>query len=292
MARRRSSGYDRWDDDHGYFPPSKPIPTSEGIKAKSSRGEFGGSWWGKRWIAVLASFGWGNRLQRGRSYARSGQVLDLEVKTGQVKAKVQGSRPTPYKVTMTVTPLTDQQWELVEDALAEQAIFAAQLLAGEMPRDIDVAFAAAGVPLFPQSSRDLKTECSCPDYANPCKHIAAAHYILGETFDEDPFLIFQLRGRSEAQIMEALRARRAAAVEAEPEPVVAVEPAPALVDLLDRFYQAGEGLAEVSIQVAGPEVEAGLLKQLGDAPVGTDADLRAVYQAMTAHALCKVLGET
>ena len=85
------------------------------------------------------------------------------------------------------------------DALAEQAIFTAQLLAGEMPQDIEEAFEEAGASLFPKKRGDLETECSCPDYANPCKHIAATHYILGERFDEDPFLIFRLRGRTQEE---------------------------------------------------------------------------------------------
>src|SRR4051812_37057173 len=120
MARGRKPGAQRWDDDDwGSFPPaSRPIPTERGIKAKSERGAFGGSWWAKRWSAVLESFGWGNRLQRGRSYARQGQVLTLDLSVGQVQSKVQGSRPTPYKVVITIPPLTNGQWERVADALA------------------------------------------------------------------------------------------------------------------------------------------------------------------------------
>ena len=282
-ARRRR-------DDYDYYPHSEPIRPKDGIQPRSERGAFAETWWAKRWIKVLESFGWGNRLQRGRSYARSGQVVQLDLAVGQVTARVQGSRPTPYKVTIRVTPLTDAQWDRVADALAEQAVFAAQLLGGEMPRDIETAFEAAGVPLFPQSAADIQTECSCPDFANPCKHIAAAYYLLGERFDADPFLIFHLRGRTQEQILNALRARRAAQVEAV-EDVPAAEPAPALADQLDHFYAAGDELDSLSARVAAPALDAALLRQWGDAPVGTDADLRAVYQAMTAYALAKVQGE-
>lgn len=278
----------RRDDD--YYPHSEPIRPADGIKPKSERGAFAATWWAKRWIGVLESFGWGNRLQRGRSYARSGQVVQLDLGVGQVTARVQGSRPTPYRVTVRVAPLTDAQWDRVADALAQQAVFAAQLLAGEMPHDIETAFQAARVSLFPQSAADIQTECSCPDYANPCKHIAAAYYLLGERFDADPFLIFHLRGRSQDEILDALRARRAAQVEAV-EPVAAAEPAPPLADQLDHFYAAGDELEALTAHVAAPELEAALLRQLGDAPVGTDADLRAVYGAMTAYALGKVQGE-
>ncbi len=285
--RSRSFFEDSW-----YYEPSRPLPVKDGIKAKNVRGAFGQSWWAKRWIAVLETFGWGNRLTRGRSYARSGQVLNIEIEAGRVRAKVQGSRPTPYKVKIEIPPLKDEQWERAIDAMAQQAIFAAKLLAGEMPQNIEEAFVAAGVPLFPQSVRDIATDCSCPDVANPCKHIAAVYYLLGERFDEDPFLIFQLRGRTRDQIIDALRSRRAAATPDTPEPEPApIETAPPLAELVDTFYQVGPEFETIAVQIAAPEVEASILRRLGPAPGGVDADLHAVYQAMTSHALDKVFGE-
>ena len=192
-----------------YFKPSKPREVKNGIKAKTKRGKsFGDTWWSKRWISVLESFGWDNRLQRGRTYARKGQVIDMEIEKGEVLSHVQGSRRKPYRVTIDMEQISDRDWEEVADAMAEQAIFAAKLLAGDMPEDIEDAFEAAGVNLFPWES-DLDTDCSCPDWANPCKHIAAVYYLLGERFDEDPFLIFLLRGRSKEELMETLRQRRA-----------------------------------------------------------------------------------
>ena len=109
-----------------------------------------------------------------------------------------------------VKMLTAAEWSMVVDALAEQAIFAANLLAGEMPQDVETAFQAAHVSLFPTRRDDLNTDCSCPDYANPCKHVAAVYYLLGERFDEDPFLIFQLRGKDKEQLLAELRLRRTA----------------------------------------------------------------------------------
>ncbi len=288
MPRRSNSSY----EDSWYYEPSRPRPAKHGIKAKNVRGAFGQSWWAKRWIAVLETFGWGNRLTRGRSYARSGQVLTIDLEAGHVRARVQGSRPAPYKVKVEIQPLQDEQWEHAITAMAEQAIFAAKLLAGEMPENIEDAFVAAGVPLFPQSSRDIVTDCSCPDYANPCKHIAAVYYLLGERFDEDPFLIFQLRGRTRDEVIEALRARRAAAPSGIATSAMArSELVPPLADLLGTYYQAGVELATIAVQIAAPEVEAGILRRLGPAPAGVDTDLRAVYQAMTPHVLDKVFGD-
>ena len=171
-----------------FFPRSRPRAAKGGIKSQSKRGAFGQSWWAKRWIAVLESFDIGARLGRGRSYARQGQVVSIDVEPGIVKAKVQGTQPRPYSIKIKLKPLSDQDWDKVTEAMASQAIFAAKLLAGEMPADIEEAFDAVNVALFPTAETDLDTDCSCPDWANPCKHIAAVYYLLAERFDEDPFL--------------------------------------------------------------------------------------------------------
>lgn len=290
MPRQRKSSYD--DDAWGYYPTSKPRAVTDGIKAKSQRGTFGSSWWAQRWIGVLEQFGWGNRLQRGRTYARKGQVISITIQSGLVQAKVQGSRPTPYAVTLKIAPLTDAQWEQAITVMAEQAIFAAKLLAGEMPQNIEDAFQSAGVSLLPQRSADIHASCSCPDFANPCKHIAAVYYLLGEQFDADPFLIFQMRGRSRDQVMEALRAYRAIAVEPDMESaIVPIAPVPSLDQTLESYYQASEALDTVQVQIDTPQVEASVVKRWGPAPAGIDTDLQRIYRAMSEHTLQRVFGE-
>jgi uncharacterized Zn finger protein len=146
-----------------------------------------------------------SRLTRGRNYARSGQVLSLEISTGHVSAQVQGSRVKPYKVILTVVPLTTPQWRKVEQALAARAVFRARLLAGEMPAEIEEIFAACGTPLFPRTAHDLIMSCSCPDWQVPCKHLAAVCYVLAEAFDEDPFGILAWRGKGRDALLAALR---------------------------------------------------------------------------------------
>jgi len=280
---RRQVFDDEW---HDYAPPR---PVADGIKAKTARGDFGTSWWAKRWIAVLESFDWGSRLQRGRSYARRGQVVSIDVAPGQVRAKVQGSRLTPYKVGVAIPPLTDVQWDRAIERMAQQAIFAAKLLAGEMPQNIEDAFAAADVSLFPQSTHDITTDCSCPDWANPCKHIAAVYYLLGERFDDDPFLMFQVRGRTRAHIIGALQAQRAAAADNLHDATApATERVPALADLVGSFYQTGPEFQNIDVQITAPEAEASILRRLGTAPAGANAELHGVYRAMTTYALHKV----
>jgi len=181
-------------DGYGHYEPTKPIEVKGGIKAKSKRGSFVQSWWAKRWIKTLESFNLGARLTRGKTYARKGQVTSIKIETGLVRAKVQGSSPKPYSVTIKVRTLNGSEWERLAERLTLKPIFAAKLLAGEMPEDIDSAFQEIGLSLFPEKLEDLETDCSCPDWSNPCKHIAAVYYLLGEEFDRDPFLIFKLRG--------------------------------------------------------------------------------------------------
>lgn len=193
MARR---GY--WDE------PSQPREVKGGIKAQSTAGKFGRNWWARRWIDALENLDIDSRLSRGRSYARRGQVVSIEIAKGQVSALVQGSRSKPYKVAIGVKPIPAAGWRKAIDAMASEAGFSAKLLNGLMPDEIEKAFASAALSLLPESLSELETACSCPDWSNPCKHIAAVYYLLGEEFDRDPFLIFRLRGMEREELLRAL----------------------------------------------------------------------------------------
>jgi len=173
-----------------------PLPAKDGIAARSEHGAIGESWWSRRFVEALDAVADTSRLGRGRSYARKGQVMELRVEAGGVTSRVQGSRTTPYEVRIDLRPFTDEDWARVEEALAGEALFLAQLLAGEMPREVERAFEAAGLSLFPSSPDELTTACTCPDPVNPCKHVAATFYILAEAFDRDPFLVLAWRGRA------------------------------------------------------------------------------------------------
>jgi uncharacterized Zn finger protein len=199
--RRTRSG---WND----FPTSRPLPVEDGLKARSRRGPIGERWWSQRFIAALERLQQGGRLERGRAYARAGQVMELHVDPGLVTAKVQGSRPRPYRVEIGLAPLDDADWHRAEAAIAGRAVFLARLLSGEMPDEIEEAFAACSLSLFPAHSRDLKPDCSCPDWAPACKHVAAVYYLLAERFDEDPFLILAWRGRPRDRLLAELRLLR------------------------------------------------------------------------------------
>ena len=167
-------------------------PFEGGLQAWSQRGAIGGTWWSQRFITLLEMVGIGGRLQRGKRYARTGQVISMQVKPGKVTASVQGSRATPYKVSIATKVLSAAEWKAAEDVMAKSAVFMAKLLAGEMPEEIEEAFVGSSGPLLPQSARDFESDCSCPDWENPCKHIAAVYFLLAEDFDRDPFLIFSV----------------------------------------------------------------------------------------------------
>lgn len=278
---------------NNYNNPSLPRKASGGIRARSESGEFARNWWAQRWIEAMERLVMRARLQRGQTYARMGQVLSMEETRNGVIAYVQGSRSKPYRVTIQVNPLNDRQWERLLDVLSQQAIFAAQLLAGEMPDQIEEAFHITGVSLFPTHLGDLKTECNCPDWANPCKHIAAAHYILGDRFDEDPFLLFRLRGRTQEQVIHGLLKRRAGnlteiSVEDEEAPEHE-ERLPALRECMDNFWNLSGSLEPLSIHVKPPEIQYPILKRLGRAdfsePIPIDELLGDAYDRVSQFAL-------
>lgn len=261
---------DRW----GFYEQARPLEADGGIPARSRRGAIGETWWSRRFIELLESFGGGSRLKRGRSYARSGQVCELEVEAGIVLAEVQGSRHTPYRVRIRTKVLSEPQWRRAEKAMASQALPLAKLLAGEMPHDIEDTFATCKLKLFPASGRELKATCTCPDWENPCKHIAAVYYILAERFDDDPFEIFAWRGRTQAELLERLRAVRGRSLGGAGAPIgtdepVAVDAAPPLIELIDAFWGSGPELAELRVSpLAGTSPDA-LLRRLGPSPVQT-----------------------
>ena len=285
-----------------YYEPAKPKKVENGLKAKSKRGCIGETWWSKRWVKTLESFNLGARLTRGKSYARKGQVISIDVNPGIVRARVQGTGSEPYDVVIKLKPLSDAEWDKAASTMASKAVFAARLLGGEMPQNIEEAFSESGLSLFPSKGRDLKTDCSCPDWSNPCKHIAAVYYLLAEQFDCDPFLIFKLRGRSKEQIMEAMRKMRLAEAVEEPDGVSrssqdAQEQFKPLEECLDCYWQGGGEFDLLEINPRAPDVKGAVLERLGQAPfyiagVNLAALLPKAYEKAGKAALQRATGET
>ncbi|MEU4679950.1 SWIM zinc finger family protein [Micromonospora sp. NPDC023737] len=283
----------------------RPRKVAGGLRARSTRGAIGQSWWSRRFLEVLESFALGTRLTRGRSYARAGQVVRLDIAPGVVSAVVQGSRPRPYDVHIGLAPFPAELWNRIEAELAAQAFFSARLLAGDLPSELEELFASAGAPLFPAGIDELTQRCNCPDFAVPCKHLAATFYLLAEAFDADPFELLHWRGRSRTELLDRLRALRATsdgavapASSEEDEATVATEPVDALpagaaralatlpatpmAEATDRFWSPPVPLPDrPPILATGPDL---LLRQLGPpAPAiggpGLLERLRRAYRA-------------
>lgn len=285
-------------DDYPYFKPSIPREAKGGIKAQSKRGTFGESWWARRWIAVLESFNIGARLGRGRSYARRGQVLSIEIDKGKVSGKVQGSRPKPYDVKLQVTTLSASDWQQLAKVLSRQAIFSAKLLTGEMPLDIEKVFKEAGLSLFPEKLKDLKTACSCPDWSNPCKHIAAVYYLLAEEFDRDPFLIFKLRGMNREDLIAMLKkpGKKTTLRKAKPKQGTPEVNEKTLTSDISKFWN-GEAISDdIFGEVRIPSIPAALPKRLGSFPFWRGEEkfldvMESIYERASTVGLRVFLGE-
>jgi uncharacterized Zn finger protein len=272
--------------------PTRAIATDQGVASRRQTGAFVESWWAERWVAALERLITPARLARGRSYARAGQVLTLQEEVGTVLAQVQGSRRTPYRVTIGLAPLTDAAWERVFAALARRPDLAASLLAGEMPHGIDAVFDQAQATLFPTTPDHLRLHCSCPDKVTVCKHIVATCYLLGEQLDEDPFLLFRLRGSGRDEVLEGLRrqtatgpdgdAGAAAPPEADPGPGDDADATP--LDPTD-FWSATAAPPRIDLPAERPDLS--LLRRLGPFTALDDdlvGRLGPVYRSVAAAA--------
>ena len=201
-------------------------------------------WWVDQWMELINSYRFKKRLERAWEYARSGNVSSIRFEGRRVHARVQGTGEEPYKVKLWLDVLSDEDWGYVLEALTQKARWSAQLLAGVMPADIERAFAASGKRLFPFKLQEVRSECSCPDKANPCKHVSAVFYLMGDRFSEDPFVLFQLRGRTRPQLLADLakRRRRALAQQAK----AAVGQQPPLADALAALRRAHPAIEDPS----------------------------------------------
>lgn len=285
-----------------WYPPSQPRPVDGGIRARSRRGAIGERWWSQRFLALLEALGMGGRLDRGRTYARKGQVISLDVEPGVVSALVQGSRARPYRVRIGLAPLSEADWRRAEDAMAGRASFLAGLLAGEMPDDIEEAFDDCTGALFPTRPKELDNVCSCPDWGDPCKHGAAVYYLLAEAFDDDPFLILRWRGRDREELLANLRALRgtptiptAGPDEADPWAAIEdVEVAPP-GERMANFWEVGPALATLRLDATPPSVPdaalqelAALDREVGGVPVAEA--LADAYEVITTSARTRLTG--
>ncbi len=274
-------------------------------------------WWVQRWLELLDSYRFKKRLERARIYAREGNVLSIEFEAARVVAKVQGSENEPYQISLSLDPFSDEDWQYAIATMSAKAIYSAQLLAGAMPSSIEDVFTANGLSLFPFTLSEIHSHCSCPDKANPCKHIGAVYYQLADRFSEDPFVIFQLRGRTKPQILEALRQLRSSenldseAIAADPDSTARIAETKAeltpedadsqttsLSFKLSEFWEYQEPLDSSLVVIAPPPDSKTVFDILGNVPLAAaDAEaiqeyLKQVYQNVAREAIVSALNTT
>ena len=237
-----------------------------------SEQDFGGSWWGKRWIESLErlSTAWQNRLPRGRDYASKGHVISISVGTGKITARVQGSRSKPYNTTIELPTFKEDDWVKLATSMANEARLAAELLNGEMPEGIEQHLQTLNVSLFPARNSELLSNCTCPDKARPCKHIAAVHYAFGKALDRDPFLLFALRGADRERLLNLLhRAWFGDGAESEVDESLLAQVREERGQLVqpmsaDRFNRSPDARGDITVYIRPPEDNLLLLRRLGN----------------------------
>ena len=261
-----------------------------------------GAAWSERWHKLMDDLGYD--MRRGRSHARRGKVNALEVQVGRVTAQVQDQDLGVCEVTVLLNTHDDAAWNRVLDSLGGQALYAAQLLAGDLPHAIDERFQAEGVHLLPAGRYEIEANCSvCAAWEQPCKHTSAVLFVMGQMLDEDPWLLFRLRGRDRQQVLQAMRQRRS---EGEDTPTPAVErrqfavpgigstqensTALPLSAQIDHFWGQGKQLTDLHHHISPPTIRLALLRRLGHPPFRTDSletydHLVAIYGQVSAAAL-------
>ncbi len=242
-----------------HYTPTVPKSVKDGIRARSKQGDFAQTAAGRQWISLLRSTSWSNRLDRGKRYARMGQVKDFKIARGEVSASVQGTQARPYKITVSLKPFSEKKWERVYTIVAENPLQYALLRAHKLNDDFLDLLSDHGISLLPGSTREIKASCSCPDVANPCKHIAAVIYIVGEALDENPFLLFQMRGQPFEDFLESVRKLFPQSLSDEEVLTESIHP-----DMsTGRFWVAGGEFKKIDTFRRRPDVPCALLRLLG-----------------------------
>src|SRR3989440_5786340 len=250
--------------------------------------QFSRTWWGQRFIAALEQFTDPARLGRGRSYASGGRILDYTLVKGTVTARVRGSinpyfgvyKEPIYRTSITIKAISAADWTKAIRHIASRADLITKLLMNEMPDTIEDAFSGLGLHLLPHSERDFVTDCTCPDWANPCKHIAGVYYLLASALDEDPFVMFELRGLSRddlhAELVKSplgqILASSLTAADVPVEPVESYYTRPTAKEVVagaashKEFWMGAKRLPALLASTSQASVPALLIKKQGDSP--------------------------
>ncbi len=268
-------------DNEWGWPTSKPRPAAGGIRARTQRGGFGATPAGAHWVELLEGGTPDPRMQRGRRYARSGQVVEIALNPGVVSAKVQGSRPRPYRVEIGLRKFSAAEQGTVSQVLDEHPALLVELSAGHVSDECFAVLRQEGVGLLPASRQELTLSCSCPDWGDPCKHEAAVLYLVAEELDRSPIALLMLRGLEASVLTPAPPPRDT------PERTVPLDPDLAAYWGTADPLPSGDAATE-------PRLTAPVLERLGPFPFWRGQEplrdqLVPVYQAAAAHVRARIL---
>ena len=245
-----------------------PRNVKGGIKAHTTRNKFGQNWWSKKWLSVLDEEKAGQRLARGRSYARRGQVTFIDVKKGIITSEIQGSQYSPYSIIIKVATIPKQAWVTIANELFARPNIAASLLAGKLPEEVDDIITKLGYSLVPSDEKSIRADCECYDWIRPCKHIAAVCYILAEELDRNPLLLFRMLGAEMDDLLKMAKIRSSNVGNnriTKTTTTTTVKADPLTTDH-DKFWGRQYVGNEPDLSADIPEIPAALIKQLGSFP--------------------------
>ncbi|MBC7835202.1 MAG: hypothetical protein H7Y88_08895 [Phycisphaerales bacterium] len=257
-------------------PTAKPRKVYGGVKLKGKDGPDVSAWSTQRWMRLVELNAPPEQLTEGIQYARLGQARNLDLNAGLIAGRVQGRMPDAYAVAIRLPTFLPEQWEQVLSTMTDQARYAASLLSGELPPNIEDLFAPAGLKLFPTEPSDLAVTCKCDVGVPWCKHVCCLMTLIADRLSTDPFLIFTLRGIPGSELVERLRQRRSASAARLPVGAAPVylPDVPGLSDSvsapleasMSNFWSAGPALEHLQLPIERPEVSHPLLRRLGPSP--------------------------
>lgn len=275
-------------------------------------GQFSRSWWGQQFITAIEKLTDSGRLSRGRSYARGKKVKGFDIDGNLVTAQVRGSvnpyfgvyKEPLYFITIEFQPLSKAKWSAAVALMASKASIISRLLLNEIPDNIEDTFAQLNLNLLPGSRKDFKTSCSCPDWGNPCKHIAGVYYLVAAELDQDPFLLFELRGLSRQDLLNELAksplgqalSEELQLEQAEPQstdsyyPPLETQEVPAKIELRD-FWHGTKPLPQTMEALPENPVSAVPIKKQGDFPAFWHRDNSFITAMETLYEHVKARGQ-
>ncbi len=275
-------------------------------------GQFSRSWWGQQFITAIEKLTDAGRLSRGRSYARGKKVKGFDIDGNLITAQVQGSvnpyfgvyKEPLYHITIEFQPLSQAKWSAAIALMASKASIISRLLLNEIPDNIEETFQQLDLNLLPGSRKDFKTSCSCPDWSNPCKHIAGVYYLVAAELDQDPFLLFELRGLSRQNLLKELAKSplgQALSAElqleqAEPQPVNSYYASPEILGVSDKtelreFWHGKKRLPQTIEALSENPVSAIPIKKQGDFPAFWHRDNSFIKAMETLYGQVKARGQ-